>query len=174
MTDPETVLFTINVTNDGSRLLAPLNVTDFMPAGLIFLNSSMRPEITGQIIRWTVVGLESGRTLNLKLYARMREGIGYPFVNRVIVEGHYQDQVAVASNWTSVNQGYLPVSPMPISELAGMFDIFHNEGHWGDWNPSPCFNMTLWIPTAYYEIERYYDQLDIAALEGNCSPYEVP
>jgi uncharacterized repeat protein (TIGR01451 family) len=174
MTDPETILFTINVTNDGSKLLAPLTITDFMPGGLIFLNSSMRPEINGQIIRWTVVGLESGRTLNLKLYARLREDIGYPFVNRVIVEGRYLDRVAVASNYTSVNQGYLPVSPGPVPELARVFDIFPNKGYWGDWRPSPCFNMTLWIPTAYQEIENYYDRLDKAALGENSSPYEVP
>lgn len=173
MTDPETFLFLINVTNDGNKLLGPLNITDIMPEGLIFLNSSMRPETNGQTIRWTVPGLEIGRTLTIKLYTRVREDISYPFVNRVSVDGRYLDQVAAASNYTRVDLGYLPI-PKSRPELARVLEPFPERGLWGDWRPSPCFNMTAQTLCCYQEIENYYDQLDKTALGANSSPYEVP
>lgn len=175
MTDSETCLFLINVTNDGNKLLGPLNITDIMPDGLIFLNSSMRPEINGRIIRWTMPGLEIGKTQTIKLYTRVREDMGYPFVNSVSAEGRYLDQVAVASNFTRVDMGYyLPINPVSNFEMARPFGVFPERMLWGEWQPSPCFNMTSWTPSAYQMIEEYYDKLDKATVGYGSSPYEVP
>jgi uncharacterized repeat protein (TIGR01451 family) len=74
MQDGDTVLFLINVTNDGNKLLKPVTVSDRLPNGLRFTNSSIRPEVNGQIINWTIPALAISRTLTIKLRAKVEDG----------------------------------------------------------------------------------------------------
>ncbi len=45
--DDHTALFRINLSNDGNKTLGPIYVTDSLPEGLTFINSSLRPDATG-------------------------------------------------------------------------------------------------------------------------------
>ncbi|MFB3763661.1 MAG: hypothetical protein ACE14P_00265 [Methanotrichaceae archaeon] len=178
--DESTILFLINVTNDGNGILGPLYVTDRMPDGLIFMNSSLRPETNGQFINWTIPSLDISRMLTIKLRAKFENDLN-PYTNIVKVTAEYNGHILTASNSTSFTPNYLPCCivsgsyPKELSYLAKVFDVSLVKGEWGDWKPSPCFNMTLEAPDCLKEINEYYNDLDSS--ESECCPissYDVP
>jgi len=91
--DAETVLFRINVTNDGDKALEPVEITDILPDNMIFLNSSRRPTINGRNIVWSLISLAPGATRTLDLRAKL---IGSLKENKVKAIGHYNDDAALA------------------------------------------------------------------------------
>lgn len=91
--DSGIVLFRINVTNDGDKALAPVEITDILPENMIFFNSSYRPTISGRNINWSLITLEPGMTRTLDLRAKL---IGSLKENRVKAIGHYNDNIVFA------------------------------------------------------------------------------
>ncbi len=91
--DAETVLFRINVTNDGDKALTPVEITDILPDNMIFLNSSRRPTINGRNIVWSLISLAPGATRTLDLRANL---IGSLKENRVKAVGHFNEEAVKA------------------------------------------------------------------------------
>ena len=174
--DENIMLFLINVTNDGNGLLRSLNVTDRLPDGMTFINSSLRPDINGQFVNWTIPALDIGKTLTIKLRTNI-ENDRYPYRNAVEVTAQYNGHILTASNSTSSTPYIPPYGFVPASlKTAYPANVSNNstvKGHWGEWNPPAYFNMTSRAPNCFKEIDDYYNDLDKIQSEG-CSPYDVP
>lgn len=69
--DENTVMFIINVTNDGNEPLRDVAVRDELPAGLEMINSSLRPTMEGRCINWSIPALEISRRMEIRLFASM-------------------------------------------------------------------------------------------------------
>ena len=108
MLDENTVLFLINVTNDGNKPFKPLNVIDHLPDGLSFINSSIRPDVNGQIINWTIPSLDISRTMIIELRAKITY-VRHEYINMVTVEARYKDAIIVANNFTKFDAYYQPL-----------------------------------------------------------------
>jgi uncharacterized repeat protein (TIGR01451 family) len=184
MQNEETVLFLINVTNDGNKLLKPVTVSDRLPDGLTFINSSIRPEVNGRIINWTIPALDISRTLTIKLRAKVVDGQQW-YVNVVSAKAMYKDTALEANNFTRFEAYYQPLPCCPGVDTAAdadnkinatsLFNATPVKGNWGVWNPSPCFNITGNMTECSSEVEVYYDELEKNAALCSCaSNYEVP
>jgi uncharacterized repeat protein (TIGR01451 family) len=173
MVDENTALFQINVTNDGNELLRRLNVTDRMPLGLGFINSSLRPEVNGQFINWTISTLEISRTLTIKLHARVK-GDHQIYTNIVGVTAAAKDMRIEAKNSTRFEAYYSPLPCCPGQELLRMGNVTPIRPYWGAWKPSPCFNVTTGDIDGAKEIEKYYDELERNFTSCCASNYEIP
>jgi uncharacterized repeat protein (TIGR01451 family) len=186
MQDEETVLFLINVTNDGNKLLKPVTVSDLLPDGLRFINSSIKPNVNGQIINWTIPALDISRTLTIKLRAKVVDGQQW-YVNLVSARASYKDTVLEANNFTRFETYYQPL-PCCLGVDTGadtgadsninatrIFNATPVKGNWGVWNPSPCFNITGNMTECSSGAQAYYDELEKNAALCSCaSNYEVP
>lgn len=178
MLNENTVLFLINVSNDGNKIIKPLNVTDRLPDGLSFINSSIRAKVNGQIINWSIPTLDIGRTLTIKMRAKVDGGRRY-YKNIVSVKGVSKDRVVEANNSTSFEAYYLPLPGIPRADLEintpELSSVTSIERYWGDWNPSPCFNMTSNMTECSQEMDSYYDELEKNMTADTCaSNYNVP
>jgi uncharacterized repeat protein (TIGR01451 family) len=177
--DRKEVLFLINITNDGNQLLKPLIVTDRMPEGLIFINSSLRPEVKGQIVTWTVPALDIARTMTIKLRAKIK-GDKQWYYNEVNVKGAYKNTTVQANNSTFFQALY---EPLPCCNgqsdqrlnITKIFSISKMRGDWGYWAPAPCLGVSSRVTDCFNESENYYDYLDRTAASCGCaSPYDIP
>jgi len=178
MMDEDTVLFTINVTNDGNKRLSPLNVTDHLPAGLSFINSNIRPEVRGQFISWTVPALDIGRVQTITLRTKIE--LGQPiFINEVTATGYYQELAVHASNATRFIAIYQPL-PCRIEAnqtiaATRLFNRTKLQGEWGGWRPTACFNLSTQGTDCLQDLDYYYDELDRNKDASCCaSNYEIP
>jgi uncharacterized repeat protein (TIGR01451 family) len=177
--DRKEVLFLINVTNDGNQLLKPLIITDRMPEGLIFINSSLRPEVKGQIVTWTVPALDISRTLTIKLRAKIK-GDKQWYFNEVNVKGTYKNTTVQANNSTFFQAQY---EPLPCCNgqsdqrlnITKIFSVSKMRGDWGDWSPAPCFGASSRVTDCFNESKDYYDYLERFAASCKCvAPYDIP
>ncbi|VVB71133.1 Uncharacterised protein [uncultured archaeon] len=178
MLDEDTVLFLINVSNDGNKLLRPVIVTDRLPEGLTFINASIKPKINGQIINWTIPSLEIGRKLTIKLRARVDPGRRF-YRNTVSASGTSKDGIVDASNFTVFEAYYQPLPCCLGADIGLNESKLLNEtpviGDWGLWKPAPCFNVSTDNIDCARMIEEYYDELEKNMTECSCaSNYGVP
>jgi uncharacterized repeat protein (TIGR01451 family) len=182
MLDENTVLFLINISNDGNKLLKPLNVTDYLPKGCSFINSRIRAKTNGSMVNWTLPSLDIGRTLTIKMRAKVDGGRAY-YTNTVQVRAAYKESIVEASNSTTFEAEYLPLPCCPGVDTgidnrintSSLFNATPVIGYWGSWNPSPCFNITGNMTECSAESEAYYDGLEKNAALCSCaSNYEVP
>jgi len=178
MQDENTVIFLINVTNDGSRPLKKLNVSDRLPWGLSFIDSSQRAEVDGQFINWTISSLDIGRTMTIKLRARVENGLQI-YDNYVSVSTGYNDTRIEAENHTLFEAFYQPLSCCP--ELPPEWNNWSTSlnatlinAEWGSWKPAPCFNVSTEVIDCFVEQEKYYDELDRNLSSCCASNYDVP
>lgn len=178
MQDDNTVLFLINVTNDGSRPLKKLNVSDRLPPGLSFIDSSQRAEVDGQFINWTISSLDIGRTITIKLRARVENGRQI-YDNYVRVSTGYNESRIEAENHTLFEAYYQPLSCCP--ELPPEWNYWSyglnatpTNAEWGSWKPSPCFNLSTEVIDCSVEQEKYYDELDQNLSSCCASNYDIP
>jgi len=115
MLDEDRVLFTINVTNDGNKALGPVYLTDTLPEGLTFINSSLRPEIEGPRLVWTFPSLPIGGLQTVELQTVL-DGAGTgTLVNLVNVTAEYEGEIVTAeastevvTDWLSFSAGLIP------------------------------------------------------------------
>ncbi|MDD1750837.1 MAG: DUF11 domain-containing protein [Methanothrix sp.] len=184
MLDENTVLFLINVSNDGNKMLRPLNVTDYLPEGCSFINSSIRAKANGRMINWTIPSLDIGRMLTIKMRAKVDGGQGY-YTNIVSVRATCKESILEASNSTTFEAYYQPL-PCCLGVGTGadadnrinatsLFNATPVIGYWGEWNPSPGFNITGNMTECSCEADAYYDELEKNPTKSCCaSNYEVP
>ncbi len=184
MLDENTVLFLINVSNDGNKLLKPLNVTDYLPKGCSYINSSIRAKTNGSMVNWTIPSLDIGRMLTIKMRAKVDGGRAY-YTNTVSVRAVCKERIIEARNATTF-EAYDQSLPCCLGgngsanadnkiNTTSLFNITPTVGYWGSWKPSPCFNITGNMTECSAESEAYYDELEkIAGLCSCASNYEVP
>lgn len=184
MLDENTVLFLINVSNDGNKLLKPLNVTDILPKGCSYINSSIRAKTNGSMVNWTLPSLDIGRTLTIKMRAKVDGGRTY-YTNTVQVRAAYKESIVLAKNSTTFEAYYQPLPCCPEVgtgadadskiNATSLFNATPVKGYWGTWNPSPCFNITGNMTECSAQSDAYYDELEKDAALCSCaSNYEVP
>jgi uncharacterized repeat protein (TIGR01451 family) len=178
MQDGETVLFLINVTNDGNKLLKPVTVSDHLPDGLTFINSSIRPEVNGQIINWTIPALDISRTLTIKLRAKVVDGQQW-YVNVVSAKAMYKDTALETNNFTRFEAYYQPLPCCPRLppdgiNSTGSFNVTQIMADWSAWKPSPCFNLSTENIDCFANIDEYYNELDRNLSSCCASNYETP
>ncbi|MFZ2470316.1 MAG: hypothetical protein WAW52_00085 [Methanothrix sp.] len=184
MLDENTVLFLINVSNDGNKLLKPLNVTDYLPKGCSYINSSIRAKTNGSMVNWTLPSLDIGRRLTIKMRSRVDGGRAY-YTNIVSVRAVSKEGKVEARNSTTFEAYYQPLPCCPkvntVSDAdnkinaTSLFNVTPVKGYWGVWNPSPCFNLTGNMTECSAESEAYYDEMEKDAALCSCaSNYEVP
>jgi len=184
MLDEETVLFLINVSNDGNKLLKPLNVTDYLPRGCSYINSSIRAKTNGSLVNWTIPSLDIGRTLTIKMRAKVDGGRSY-YTNTVSVRAAYKESMVEARNSTTFEAYYQPLPCCPGVDTradadnklntTGLFNVTPVTGNWGVWNPSPCFSISGIMTECSAEADAYYDEMEKDAGLCSCaSNYEVP
>ena len=147
--DGTTALFRINLTNDGNKTLGPIYVTDSLPEGLTFIDSSLRPdEITGRVIRWSLISLQIGGKQSITLRARIKD-TGSRFINLVDVSAQYNGGVITARAACGFVLDWLPccliktpiLVPKPVLTTHPAFYPDYYAG--GDWVPPKSFNLSL-------------------------------
>jgi uncharacterized repeat protein (TIGR01451 family) len=105
--------YTITITNDGNRALAPINVQDFFPPGTEYIGSSVRPySQSNREARWTLLNLGIGNTLTVELVLNVTDYAPCSLVNRVMVCGmDGEDCIAAGAAYHVVECGSLPCCP---------------------------------------------------------------
>lgn len=83
------LLFRINVTNDGNKTLSPVELADMLSDSLSFVNSTLRPVVSGRNVSWSLPFLPVGQTHTIDLFASF-EGEPSPFSNSIVARGHYE------------------------------------------------------------------------------------
>ncbi len=184
MLDEDTVLFLINVSNDGNKLLKPLNITDYLPEGCSFINSSIRAKTNGSMVNWTIPSLDIGRTLTIKMRAKI-DGERVYYTNTVRVRAVCKETIVEARNATTFEAYYQPLPCcLGINDSAdadnkinttSLFNTTPTVGYWGSWKPAPCFDISGNMTECSAQSEAYYDEMEKDASLCSCaSNYEVP
>jgi uncharacterized repeat protein (TIGR01451 family) len=163
--DKDVILFLINVTNDGNKPLKSINVTDRLPEGLSFINSSIRPKAEGRNISWTIPSLDISRTLTIKLRAKVND-IYKRYRNEVDVTASYEEEVLSATNSTIFLPDSMPcclVRPFPPGALgySNATEKAWTEKGWGSWSPGRCIGINSSSgEDCFKAIDEYYRELD--------------
>ena len=108
--------YTITITNDGNRALAPIYVRDLFPAGTQYVKSTIRPaSLTASEVNWTLTHLGIGNTITIGLTLNVTEGSpGNNLVNRVVACGMSGDKSVCAGNYSSLEFGWLTCCPPKV------------------------------------------------------------
>jgi uncharacterized repeat protein (TIGR01451 family) len=139
--DSNTVLFRINITNDGNKTLGPIYVTDSLPEGLTFINSSLRPDVAGQEIRWSLISLQIGGMQTITIRARLNETASR-FINRVNVSAQYNGGVVSAKASCGFVLDWLPCCL--IEKAPALKQKIEPANYVGEgWAPPKCMDMEL-------------------------------
>jgi uncharacterized repeat protein (TIGR01451 family) len=139
--DDYTALFRINLTNDGNKTLGPIYVTDRLPEGLTFINSSLRPDITGREIRWSLPMLQIGGKQSIRLRASIKD-TGSRFINLVDVSAQYKGGVVTARAACGFVLDWLPCCLTVRPTLRPHINA-STSGEYigGSWAPPKSFNL---------------------------------
>ena len=101
--------YVITLTNDGSKSLGPLYVTDSFPAGTEYVSSSYKPtSVSATAANWTILHLGIGSSLTLSLKLNVTEGVSGSIVNRVSVSAIAGDNIITASNYSTIASDMMP------------------------------------------------------------------
>ena len=101
--------YLITITNDGSKSLAPLYVTDRFPAGTEYVSSSYKPaSISTTSANWTILHLGIGSSLTISLKLNVTDEASGSLVNRVSVSGIASDSIVTASNISIIASDMMP------------------------------------------------------------------
>lgn len=143
--DDYTAIFRINLTNDGNKTLGPIYVTDRLPEGLTFINSSLRPDTTGREIRWSLPSLQIGGKQSITLRASLKD-TGSRFINLVDVSAQYNGGVVTASAACGFVLDWLPccLTEKPALRPHLNASIYANYAAYfgGSWVPPKSFNLS--------------------------------
>ncbi len=170
------VLFRINITNDGNKTLAPLEIIDRLPYGLVFINSSERPKVDGQNVRWRLLSLSIGETRTIDLQAQWNESIP-AILNEAEAVGYSGHQTVTARAFCAFpgcyrcNQGDSKAgvtgNAEEIQELQEIQGLQRFQG--GPWEPSPCMDVGANLSGCLSE-ESYTD-CDEGSFSCSCSSW---
>lgn len=128
--DGDRVLFRINVTNDGNKNIAPLVVTDDLPFGLTYVDSSMRPKINGQSVVWQILSLPMGETVTIDLQAGWNAARP-AVINEANALGYYSNRTITAEAACAFPGGYF--SPKIESGMQALANASGFQS--GQWRP---------------------------------------
>jgi uncharacterized repeat protein (TIGR01451 family) len=108
--------YTITITNDGSRSLAPVYVSDMFPPGTQYVSSSVRPSsLSATSANWTILNLGIGNSLEIKLKLNITENAPDNIVNCVTANGVSSGSVVSSSNCTSLDSAWLGCCESKVS-----------------------------------------------------------
>lgn len=114
-TDATLAEYTIRITNDGSRALAPVYVRDFFPPGTQYIRSTIRPDrIDSSSADWTLLHLGIGDTVNIGLTLNVTEVAQGNLVNRVQACGSYNGNSICAGNYSVQEFNWLTCCPPKV------------------------------------------------------------
>lgn len=112
----EFIDYLITVTNDGTRALGPVIITDIFPPGTEYLSSSLRPsELNRSFARWTLIDLGIGDSATIELRLNITEEHAGTLVNRVRVRGGYSDQWVEVEALSALQLDWLGCCPPYLS-----------------------------------------------------------
>lgn len=135
----DAVQFRINVTNDGNKPLGPIVVADVLPPGLSFINSSLRPEVEGDQVTWTILSLPIGGKLAIDLWTGLRGPVQTNVVK--VVADYDGGAVTAESSCIAVPPG-LYLSPEVLIVFENETVAEENASKIGElWSP-PDWNLT--------------------------------
>ncbi len=101
--------YVITLTNDGSKSLAPLYVTDRFPVGTEYVSSSYKPtSVSATTANWTILHLGIGSSLTISLKLNVTEEVAGSIVNRVSVSGIAGDSIITANNYSTIASDMMP------------------------------------------------------------------
>ncbi len=110
--------YTIRITNDGNRALAPVRVRDIFPPGTQYVRSTIRPvRLDPAFAEWTLVHLGIGDTIAIGLTLNVTEIAQGNLVNRVDACGSYDDSSVCTSNYSVQEFNWLTCCP-PAVQLS--------------------------------------------------------
>jgi len=126
--------YTITITNDGNRALAPIYVRDLFPAGTQYVTSTIRPaSLAANEANWTLLHLGIGNTITIGLTLNITEGSpGNNLVNRVVACGMSGDKSVCAGNYSSLEFGWQTCCPpeVLVSKKAWLDESDPTEVHY--------------------------------------------
>ncbi|MCK9440050.1 MAG: DUF11 domain-containing protein [Methanothrix sp.] len=100
--------YTITVTNDGNRALAPVYVVDLFPPGTQYINSSVRPlALSATSANWTILHLGIGNSLTINLRLNITENAPDNVLNCVTVSGITGGSLVSSTNCASLDSAWL-------------------------------------------------------------------
>jgi uncharacterized repeat protein (TIGR01451 family) len=137
----DAVQFRINVTNDGNKNLGPVVVSDLLPPGLFFINSSLRPETEETRLNWTILSLPMGGMMTIDVWAGI-SGAGPAGRNVVTVFADYDGGRVTAEDGCVVVSSGLHLWPEPPIEPEEESEAEENDSEVCEpWSP-PDWNLT--------------------------------
>jgi len=137
----DAVQFKINVTNDGNKNLGPVVVSDLLPPGLFFINSSLRPETEETRLNWTILSLPMGGMITIDVWAGI-SGAGAAGRNVVTVFADYDGGKVTAEDGCVVVTSGLHLWPEPPIEPEDETVAEENDSEACEpWYP-PDWNLT--------------------------------
>jgi uncharacterized repeat protein (TIGR01451 family) len=146
----DAVQFRINVTNDGNKLLGPVVVADLLPSGLVFINSSLRPEAEEGGLNWTILSLPMGGMVTIEVWAGILKA-GAAGKNVVTVVAYYDGGEVTAEDDCVVAPPGLHLRPEPPIELENDTEAEENASEICEPWSLPDWNLT--IGGSYMEME---------------------
>jgi len=158
--DEETVLYRIAVTNDGNKTLANVYIEDILPEELTFVNSSLRPEVDGRKVSWSILSLPIGSRKTIDLRVMLNDSY-IMIANRVNATASYEDKTVTAYGQCSMIMDRMPCCLERIEAHKG--NITLNESRYfesGSWKPPECMGLTANCSDCNSYIDEYYDALN--------------
>lgn len=141
----DTVLYRINVTNDGNKTLTPIEVVDMLPRGSLFINATLRPDsVEDGRVSWTLITLPIGKNATIDLMVRLKDTASAA-INKVQAYGHYDSRIVkeeaasvIVLDWLPCNLNKLQPGEYPVKKepISARFES-------GDWQPAQCMGVTI-------------------------------
>jgi uncharacterized repeat protein (TIGR01451 family) len=143
------IVYMINVSNDGNKTLAPVVVVDVLPEGTSFYSSTLRPNVQGRIVSWSLLALTVGASETITLTVRL-EFISQDPVNRVQAIAQYQNRTILA-------EAFAPEEvTLPLSVVS--YNVSTNFSS-GPWVPPPSFILSLNLTDCENDIDEFYNSI---------------
>jgi uncharacterized repeat protein (TIGR01451 family) len=148
--DSNTIIYRINVTNDGNKTFAPVVIVDLLPEGATFISSTLKPDVKGRVVSWSLLALPVGEVQTIDLKAKL-DDVSPEVINRVKVFAVYQNRTLTAGAESS------PYKTIESQEEKNESIETYTTG---EWKPPSCMGLNLNITDCEKEIDEYYDNLD--------------
>ena len=114
-TDATLAEYTIRITNDGDRALAPIQVRDIFPPGTQYVRSTIRPaKLEPAFADWTLANLGIGDTIVIGLTLNVTEIAQGNLINRVDACGSYSGGSVCSGNYSVQEFSWLACCPPTV------------------------------------------------------------
>jgi len=143
------IVYMINVSNDGNKTLAPVEVVDVLPEGTSFYSTTLRPTVQGRIVSWSLLALTVGARETIGLTVRLGFVSQDP-INRVQAIAQYQNRTLLAEAFAS--EDVILAGPSYSYNVSTNFSS-------GDWVPPSSFDLGLNLTDCENDIDEYYSSL---------------